>query len=155
MRAWVLGGWGVPVCQCVQLMSVDVGGRGCFVSADSSWLLLLLRACRSMHHPNRFVRETAHFTAATLCQALQGEGEGRLLAVGQDLAERLADGLSDNWSQVRPCVVGSYSGQAASAECVAVCGVGGLQSLHADVCLCVASLCVCMLDCFQSCTWGV
>jgi hypothetical protein len=54
-----------------------------------------------MHHPNRFVRETAHFTAATLCQALQGEGEGRLLAVGQDLAERLADGLSDNWSQVR------------------------------------------------------
>lgn len=52
---------------------------------------------RSMHHPNRFVRETAHFTAATLCQALQGE---RLLAVGQDLAERLADGLSDNWSQV-------------------------------------------------------
>ena len=53
--------------------------------------------CRSMHHPNRFVRETAHFTAATVCQALQGE---RLLAVGQDLAERLADGLSDNWSQV-------------------------------------------------------
>lgn len=53
---------------------------------------------RSMHHPNRFVRETAHFTAATLCQALQGE---RLVAVGPDLAERLADGLSDNWSQVR------------------------------------------------------
>lgn len=53
-----------------------------------------------MHHPNRFVRETAHFTAATVCQALQGE---QLQSVGQDLAERLADGLSDNWSQV--CVI--------------------------------------------------
>jgi hypothetical protein len=63
----------------------------CGIAAD----LVCLR--RSMHHPNRFVRETAHFTAATLCQALRGE---RLLAVGQDLAERLADGLSDNWSQV-------------------------------------------------------
>lgn len=51
-----------------------------------------------MHHPNRFVRETAHFTAASVCVALQGE---RLVAVGPDLAERLADGLSDNWSQVR------------------------------------------------------
>lgn len=58
------------------------------------------RLCRSMHHPNRFVRETAHFTAATLCQALQGE---RLLSAGQDLAERLSDGLSDNWSQVCGC----------------------------------------------------
>ncbi|KAF6254565.1 ARM repeat-containing protein [Scenedesmus sp. NREL 46B-D3] len=53
---------------------------------------------RSMHHPNRFVRETAHFTAASMCEALAGQ---RLLAIGQDLAERLADGLSDNWSQVR------------------------------------------------------
>lgn len=68
-----------------------------------------------MHHPNRFVRETAHFTAATLCQALQGEGEGRLLAVGQDLAERLADGLSDNWSQVRSCV---WSAAAAFKLCL-------------------------------------
>lgn len=50
-----------------------------------------------MHHPNRFVRETAHFTAASMCEALAGE---QLLDIGQDLAERLADGLSDNWSQV-------------------------------------------------------
>jgi hypothetical protein len=50
-----------------------------------------------MHHPNRFVRETAHFTAASMCEALAGP---RLLGIGQDLAERLADGLSDNWSQV-------------------------------------------------------
>eukprot|EP00878_Enallax_costatus_P018771 GHUV01019781.1.p1 GENE.GHUV01019781.1~~GHUV01019781.1.p1 ORF type:complete len:295 (+),score=54.89 GHUV01019781.1:560-1444(+) len=53
---------------------------------------------RSMHHPNRFVRETAHFTAASMCEALAGP---QLLEIGQDLAERLADGLSDNWSQVR------------------------------------------------------
>ncbi|KAF8068347.1 hypothetical protein HT031_002036 [Scenedesmus sp. PABB004] len=53
---------------------------------------------RSMHHPNRFVRETAHFTAASVCEALAG---GRLAGVAQELAERLADGLSDNWSQVR------------------------------------------------------
>lgn len=51
-----------------------------------------------MHHPNRFVRETAHFTAASMCEALAGP---RLLGIGQELAERLADGLSDNWSQVR------------------------------------------------------
>jgi hypothetical protein len=50
-----------------------------------------------MHHPNRFVRETAHFTAASMCEALAGL---RLLGIGQELAERLADGLSDNWSQV-------------------------------------------------------
>ena len=33
----------------------------------------------------------------SLCHALAGP---RLLAAGQDLVERLADGLSDNWSQV-------------------------------------------------------
>eukprot|EP00879_Flechtneria_rotunda_P017789 GHRR01018648.1.p1 GENE.GHRR01018648.1~~GHRR01018648.1.p1 ORF type:complete len:558 (+),score=195.68 GHRR01018648.1:134-1807(+) len=53
---------------------------------------------RAMHHPNRFVRESAHFTAASLCEALAGP---QLVDTGLELAQRLADGLSDNWSQVR------------------------------------------------------
>ncbi len=50
-----------------------------------------------MYHPNRFVRETAHFTLKSLCGALPPE---ELAAVGEGLAVRIADGLSDNWSQV-------------------------------------------------------
>lgn len=64
-----------------------------YITADVRELLY-----RAMHHPNRFVRETAHFTATSMCEALAGP---ELLEIGQDLAERLADGLSDNWSQVR------------------------------------------------------
>lgn len=72
-----------------------------YITADVQDLLY-----RSMHHPNRFVRETAHFTAASMCEALAGP---QLLEIGQDLAERLADGLSDNWSQVGRTAVWSGS----------------------------------------------
>eukprot|EP00775_Hariotina_reticulata_P005826 gene5826-6067_t len=64
-----------------------------FITDDLLELLI-----RSVRHPNRYVRETAHFTIATLCEALEGP---RLLGAGQDLAECLADGMTDNWSQVR------------------------------------------------------
>jgi hypothetical protein len=53
---------------------------------------------RAVYHPNRFVRETAHFTIRSLCEALDPL---ELAAAGGDLAPRIADGLSDNWSQVR------------------------------------------------------
>ncbi|GBF89452.1 hypothetical protein Rsub_02024 [Raphidocelis subcapitata] len=53
---------------------------------------------RAVYHPNRFVRETAHFTLRSLCEALDPV---ELAAVGEDIAGRIADGLSDNWSQVR------------------------------------------------------
>jgi hypothetical protein len=52
---------------------------------------------RAVYHPNRFVRETAHFTLKSLCLAALPE---ELAAFGDDLAPRIADGLSDNWSQV-------------------------------------------------------
>lgn len=53
---------------------------------------------KALHHPNRFVRETGHFTMCTVCAALRGP---QLVAVAEEVAPRLADGMSDNWSQVR------------------------------------------------------
>ncbi|MEW5302135.1 MAG: hypothetical protein WDW36_004944 [Sanguina aurantia] len=52
----------------------------------------------SLRHPNRFVREAGHMSMRTACAALKGES---LDALVEQIAERLADGLSDNWSQVR------------------------------------------------------
>lgn len=57
-------------------------------------------ARRSFHHPNRFVRETCHHIMASLAHVLQGE---QLLQVALQMAPRLADGLSDSWSQVGSC----------------------------------------------------
>ncbi|GLI70399.1 hypothetical protein VaNZ11_015182 [Volvox africanus] len=53
---------------------------------------------KALHHPNRFVRETGHLTMCTVCAALRGP---RLAAIAGQVAERLADGMGDNWSQVR------------------------------------------------------
>ncbi|EFJ51820.1 hypothetical protein VOLCADRAFT_120428 [Volvox carteri f. nagariensis] len=53
---------------------------------------------KALHHPNRFVRETGHLTMCTVCEALRGP---RLAAISGQVAERLADGMGDNWSQVR------------------------------------------------------
>ncbi|GIL88525.1 hypothetical protein Vretifemale_16489 [Volvox reticuliferus] len=53
---------------------------------------------KALHHPNRFVRETGHLTMCTVCAALRGP---RLRAIAGQVAERLADGMGDNWSQVR------------------------------------------------------
>eukprot|EP00798_Chlamydomonas_sp_ICE-L_P032290 gene32290-16856_t len=54
--------------------------------------------CSAQHHPNRFVREAGHYATVTVSKVLAGE---ELVAAGQPICERLADGLSDNWSQVR------------------------------------------------------
>ena len=53
---------------------------------------------RGMHHPNRFVREAGYLTLAALCACAP---PGSLDAWGAQAAERLQDGLSENWSQVR------------------------------------------------------
>ena len=45
----------------------------------------------------RFVRETGHFTMCTVCEALRGPA---LAAMSPRVAELLADGMGDNWSQV-------------------------------------------------------
>jgi len=52
----------------------------------------------SLRHPNRFVRETGHFMLASAAAALAGP---ELEAAAPELAPRIADGLADNWSQVR------------------------------------------------------
>lgn len=49
-------------------------------------------------HPNRFVRETGHFTLCTVCEALKGP---ELVALAPEIAPAIANGMSDNWSQVR------------------------------------------------------
>ncbi|KAL3698941.1 hypothetical protein R1sor_016963 [Riccia sorocarpa] len=58
------------------------------------WVLLR----KTFDHRNRYVRETAFFTLASLCQAATPES---LKCDGALIAEGLALGLSDNWSQVR------------------------------------------------------
>ncbi|KAK9823094.1 hypothetical protein WJX72_000228 [[Myrmecia] bisecta] len=53
---------------------------------------------RSLLHPNRFVRETGYHILASVCRLCKGD---ELHAFGQEVANRLQDGLSENWSQVR------------------------------------------------------
>jgi hypothetical protein len=52
---------------------------------------------RALLHPNRFVRETGYHITATLCTLCAGP---QLEAFAPEVAERLQDGLSENWSQV-------------------------------------------------------
>ena len=53
---------------------------------------------RSVHHTNRFVRESGYQTCATLIEAAADDVYGKF---GVDFASHLAEGLADNWSQVR------------------------------------------------------
>ncbi|KAI8468417.1 MAG: armadillo-type protein [Monoraphidium minutum] len=75
---------------------MDNAGPGVAPELDEELRELLYRA---VYHPNRFVREAAHFALRSLCDALPPEELAE--SVGPALAGRLADGLSDNWSQVR------------------------------------------------------
>ena len=76
---------------------------------------------RSQLHPNRFVREVSHFMVATISKVvgatgalpLDDEGDGAAAAEAQSadgaiavFAQPLADGLSDNWSQVQTAWAG-------------------------------------------------
>jgi hypothetical protein len=74
-----------------------VSGTGkLFAASATPELRQLVYKCFS--HMNRFVRETAFNAQAALCEALAGTDE--LDAMGVEMAERVNDGLSDNWSQV-------------------------------------------------------
>ncbi|CAG9464545.1 unnamed protein product [Pedinophyceae sp. YPF-701] len=53
---------------------------------------------RTLHHPNRFVRETGHFAVKAMSETLTGD---ELRPLAKEFALRIGDGLSDNWSQVR------------------------------------------------------
>lgn len=76
----------------------------------------------------RFVREAGHMSMRTACAALKGES---LDALVEHIAERLADGLSDNWSQVRfECyTIICVQGLEASSPRV-VLGTGVLRQSH-------------------------
>ncbi len=60
---------------------------------------------RALHHPNRYVRETGHYTAVAVSRALRFT-DALAGPVGRELAERVADGLTDSWSQV--CGAGAF-----------------------------------------------
>ena len=52
---------------------------------------------RSQLHPNRFVREVSHFIVGTISRVITRED---LAVDGAVFVQPLADGLTDNWSQV-------------------------------------------------------
>jgi hypothetical protein len=52
---------------------------------------------RALLHPNRFVRETCYLILATVCRVCSGP---ELEGIANEVAARLQDGLSENWSQV-------------------------------------------------------
>ena len=83
--------------RCVHRLVAGAGAR--FAPHATPELRKLLYGC--LNHMNRFVRETAYLALAALCEALQGTAELEGMAV--EVADKLRDGLSDNWSQARRC----------------------------------------------------
>ena len=57
------------------------------------------RLWKCLYHPNRFIRETGYEICGDLCSIFAGQP---LEGWGKDLAVKLQDGLSENWSQVSP-----------------------------------------------------
>ena len=55
---------------------------------------------RALLHQNRFVRETCYHILAALCALCPHE---QLLGFSDSAAQRLQDGLNENWSQVCNC----------------------------------------------------
>ncbi|GAX73817.1 hypothetical protein CEUSTIGMA_g1268.t1 [Chlamydomonas eustigma] len=90
-------GWGCleTSCRCLGQM-LEGCGSSCKVFLTPDFLQLV---SRSQLHPNRFVREVSHYMVATLSNVLGEAGE--LPEAGAIFLQPLADGLSDNWSQVR------------------------------------------------------
>lgn len=56
------------------------------------------RLWKCLYHPNRFVRELGYKLSGDLCSIFAGQP---LESWGKELALKLQDGLSENWSQVR------------------------------------------------------
>ncbi|KAA8491425.1 hypothetical protein FVE85_2440 [Porphyridium purpureum] len=77
-------------------------------SGDNVHARLLPLVLRAREHTNRFVRETALFVLTALVvgasecdQAKKDAQDTSLLALAERVAESIARGLDDNWSQVR------------------------------------------------------
>lgn len=62
---------------------------------------LMQLVLKSLHHPNRFVRETCYQITALICNILSGSA---LQPHALSIAQHLRDGLSENWSQVILCL---------------------------------------------------
>ena len=90
-------GWKALESSVRCLHRVVAGAGASFAPHATPELRKLLYSC--FDHMNRFVRETAYLALAALCTALKGTPE--LEGMAQEVAERLKDGLSDNWSQVQ------------------------------------------------------
>jgi hypothetical protein len=98
-------GWKALESSVCCLHRVVAGTGSSFVPYATPELRALLYQC--FNHMNRFVRETAYLALAALCTALLGTPELEGMAV--EIAEKLRDGLSDNWSQVRrPRAIHTY-----------------------------------------------
>lgn len=92
-------GWKALESSVRAVHHVAAGAGAAFAPHATPELRAILYDC--FNHMNRFVRETAYLAAAAVCAALQGLPE--LAEAAAEIAERLRDGLSDNWSQVRCC----------------------------------------------------
>lgn len=90
-------GWKALESSVRCLHRVMAGAGAAFAPHATPELRELLYGC--FNHMNRFVRETAYLALAAMCAALKGTGELDGMAV--EVATKLRDGLSDNWSQVR------------------------------------------------------
>lgn len=86
--------------RCVHRIAHGAGAA--FAPHATPELRALLYKC--LDHVNRFVRETAFLALAALCEALAGTAE--LQGMAAEVAQRLRDGLGDNWSQVRAAAAG-------------------------------------------------
>jgi len=105
-----------PLLQALQQIVEGCGGA--FQAEATPQLRGLI--FRALLHPNRFVRETAYHITAALCALATAP---QLDDFSKDVAGRLQDGLSENWSQARPLPVNSNSNQKYSMS--EVKGTGG------------------------------
>ncbi|PIK47878.1 hypothetical protein BSL78_15253 [Apostichopus japonicus] len=91
--------------RCLQAV-VEGCGPGFLSYIDQDLLDLVFG---TLTHTNRFVRETGYYVCAAIvsCNGREGENvstdlsENTILKYGQDFSQHFANGLADNWSQVR------------------------------------------------------
>ncbi|PIK43733.1 hypothetical protein BSL78_19410 [Apostichopus japonicus] len=91
--------------RCLQAV-VEGCGPGFLSFIDQDLLDLVFG---TLTHTNRFVRETGYYVCAAIvsCNGREGENvstdlsENTILKYGQDFSQHFANGLADNWSQVR------------------------------------------------------
>jgi len=89
-------GWKCLETSCRALQRMMEGSGHAFRPLVSDDLRRLVY--RTLLHPNRFVRESGYFATGAMAETFTGDEMERL---GEEVAGKLRDGLSDNWSQVR------------------------------------------------------